>query len=156
VADVSGHGVPASFVTAIFKSSLYRMTLQYQQPDEVMFHLNNELSQLITTGHYVTGLFCCLFHSHELQLSSAGHPYPIWFQANTNTVKRLSENGTPLIWLPDNEYDLLSTQLQPNDKILLFTDGVSEMLNPRGELFGEERLEKLFAALAEEDPDGPC
>jgi serine phosphatase RsbU (regulator of sigma subunit) len=154
MADVSGHGLPAGFVTALFKSSLYRMTHTYQMPHEILYHLNNELCELVRTGDYITGLYCRLLEgSRRLQFAGAGHPYPVHYQASTRSIKRLEENGPPLIWMPDMEYAMLEVDVAAGDKILLFTDGVSEMQNLTDELYGEDRLESLFCELAQADPE---
>lgn len=159
IADVSGHGVPAGFVTALYKSSLYRMTHAHQLPHDILYHLNNEMSELVKTGDYITGLYCRLIEdSTRLQFSGAGHPYPLIFRAATQTIERLEENGPPLIWMPEMEYQMLEVPVFPGDKMLLFTDGVSEMQNLTDELFGEERLEALFRdlAMADRSPGEPA
>ena len=150
IADVSGHGVPASFVTAIYKATFYRATHQASEPNKVLEYLNNELANIVTTGHYVTALYIRLLNeSRTLQVSGAGHPYPVWYRAKTQTVERLEENGTPLVWLPGMDYGLTEAPLEPGDKVLLFTDGISEMKNAQDELLGEERLEALFKEVIE-------
>ena len=145
VADVSGHGVPAGFITAIFKSSFYRITHTYEQPGQILYHLNNELLQIIKTGDYITAVYARLLQGERmLEYAGAGHPYPIWYHAATKTISRLEENGAPLGWFNDMEYPTASIQLDEGDKILFYTDGITELKNQSRELFGEERLEQLF------------
>lgn len=149
IADVSGHGVPAGFITAIFKSSFYRVTHNHSAPGDILSHLNNELADIVKTGDYVTAVYCRILPEHEperrlLEYSGAGHPYPIYYQAETKQVFRLKENGTPLVWIKDMEYPTGRILLSPGDKVLLFTDGVSEMRNASGGLYGEDALEQLF------------
>lgn len=155
VADVSGHGVPAGFITAIFKSSFYRITHGHSAPNDILYHLNNELADIVKTGEYVTAAYCRI-RPHQnasdgllLDFSGAGHPYPVFYQAQTNTISRLQENGTPLVWIKNIDYPLGTVALAPGDKLLLFTDGVSEMRNAQEELFGEKALEQLFLKLIE-------
>ncbi len=156
MADVSGHGVPAAFITAMLKASFYRITHQVQAPDQVLFQLNNQLAEVITTGDYLTAFYLRLMEQGNLvQFGGAGHPYPLFFEARSGQVKRLEENGTPLVWVPDMEYAMQSQALSPGDKLLLFTDGVSELHNPHGELFGEERLEEAFGAICLACQGGP-
>jgi sigma-B regulation protein RsbU (phosphoserine phosphatase) len=154
IADVSGHGVPAAFVTAIFKAAFYRITLTHEKAGDVLFHMNNELYQIVKTGEYVTSLFLRLMDDGKLlEYSGAGHPYPILYHAKEKRLERLQENGTPLVWVKDMEYPTAQVPLQPGDRVLLFTDGISEIKNDRRELFGEEALEALFERLIEEHPD---
>lgn len=153
IADVSGHGVPAGFITAIFKSSFYRLTHNHPAPGELLFHLNNEMSDIVKTGEYVTALYG-LVQPDEAEpgrlnflYSGAGHPYPLYYNAAARRLERLQENGTPLVWFKDMEYHTARIPLSPGDKILLFTDGVTEMRNGQGRLFGEEVLEQKFQEL---------
>jgi serine phosphatase RsbU (regulator of sigma subunit) len=150
MADVSGHGVPAGFITALFKSSFYRMTHAYQRPDEILYHLNNEMAALIKTGDYITGLYCRFVDDgSRIQFAGAGHPYPMLYRARTGEVELLEENGPPLVWMPGMAYNMIETPFEPGDKLLLYTDGITEMQAPNDELFGEERLIALFKTLAE-------
>lgn len=159
IADVSGHGVPAGFITAIFKSSFYRTTHNHSSPGDILYHLNNELADIVKTGEYVTAIYCRIRHDEEkpgrllLDYSGAGHPYPVFYNASLDELTRLKENGTPLVWIKNMEYPMGTIVLQPGDKLLLFTDGVSEMRNIHGSLYGEEELEKHFRRLIQEEPD---
>jgi len=155
VADVSGHGVPAGFITAIYKSTCYRATHLYHQPGDILHAVNQELCQLVKTGHYVTSVYCKLRPIENtpqvlLHYSGAGHPYPVLFQATTQKICRLEENGLPLAWMPDGEYHTRSMMLSPGDKLLLFTDGITELKNLSDELYGEPRLEALFESLCQQ------
>ena len=155
IADVSGHGVPAGFITAIFKSSFYRITHTHGTPDQILFHLNNELADIVKTGDYVTALYARLQYLDDklvMEYSGAGHPYPLYYQARTGVVDRLQANGTPLVWVKNMAYPLGQMVLEPGDKILLFTDGLTEMRNPTGELYGEDALDRIFLDLVRKNP----
>ncbi|MDX2084287.1 MAG: PP2C family protein-serine/threonine phosphatase [Candidatus Melainabacteria bacterium] len=145
VADVSGHGVPAAFITAIYKSSFYRIALTYDRPDQMLYHLNNELASIIKTGDYVTSFYGRLTDGGtRLEYSGAGHPYPILYRPRSGALERLAENGTPLVWIPDMDYPMGELYLEPGDKVLIFTDGISEIKNPLGQIYDEPALEQLF------------
>lgn len=156
IADVSGHGVPAGFITAIFKSSFYRITHNHDCPADILYHLNNELADIIKTGEYVTGIYGRIFtpddqpHKQVFEFSGAGHPYPLYYKASEHKLYRLKENGTPLVWIKNMEYPLGRVDLEPGDKIFMFTDGVSEMRNIHEAMYSEEQLEQSFMALIEQ------
>jgi serine phosphatase RsbU (regulator of sigma subunit) len=155
ITDVSGHGVPAAFVTALLKSSFYRITHHHQTPDQVLFQLNNQLSAVVKTGDYLTAAYLHFLDGGKtVEYGGAGHPYPILYRAKTNTVELLAENGTPLVWVPDMPYEMQFTGLESGDKILLFTDGVTELTNPQEELYSEERLATLVPEIIQEFPEG--
>ncbi len=155
IADVSGHGVPAGFITAIFKSSFYRITHNHSNPADILFHLNNELADIVKTGEYVTAIYSRILQDETepdklaYEFSGAGHPYPLYYKASEKKLYRLKENGTPLVWVKNMEYPLGRVALEPGDKLFLFTDGVSEMRNIRNELYSEESLETMFMDLIE-------
>ncbi len=156
IADVSGHGVPAGFITAIFKSSFYRITHNHDCPADILYHLNNELADIIKTGEYVTGIYGRIFQPDDqpdkqvFEFSGAGHPYPLYYKASEHKLYRLKENGTPLVWIKNMEYPLGRVDLEPGDKIFMFTDGVSEMRNIHEAMYSEEQLEQTFMALIEQ------
>jgi serine phosphatase RsbU (regulator of sigma subunit) len=153
--DVSGHGIPAAFVTAMVKSSFYRITHHHQSPDQVLFHLNNQLADVVKTGEYSTAIYLHLDEAtRKLQFSGAGHPYPYHYHAKTGVVSRLQENGTPLVWVPNMPYAMQELTLEAGDKVLLFTDGISELQNTEDEMFGEDRLDILFKGIINEGHTG--
>jgi sigma-B regulation protein RsbU (phosphoserine phosphatase) len=156
IADVSGHGVPAGFITAIFKSSFYRITHNHTDPNDILFHLNNEMADIVTTGEYVTAVYARIRWEEEqppiLEYSGAGHPYPLYYRAKDGTVELLKENGTPLVWIKNMEYPMGRIALEPGDKVLFFTDGLTEMRNVQGDLYGEDALTEKFRELVEQKP----
>ncbi|MCA9840476.1 MAG: SpoIIE family protein phosphatase [Cyanobacteria bacterium HKST-UBA03] len=153
IADVSGHGLKAGFITAIYKSSLYRSTGIKTEPGDVLAHLNNELCELVKTSDYVTGLYMHIdLDTLKLKCSGAGHPYPFYYKAADNCITRLEENATPLSWVPDMPYPQDEIQLEPGDKVYMFTDGVTELNNFSGDMFGEARLKARLAELFDENP----
>ena len=153
--DVSGHGIPAAFVTAMVKSSFYRITHHHQSPDQVLFHLNNQLADVVKTGEYSTAIYLHLDEAtRKLQFAGAGHPYPYHYHAKTGEVSRLEENGTPLVWVPNMPYAMKELTLEAGDKVLLFTDGISELQNTQDEMFGEDRLDILFKGIINEGNTG--
>lgn len=156
VSDVSGHGVPAAFVTAMFKSVFYRITHMHQTPDQVLYHINNQLSAIVKTGDYLTAIYMRFCSQGQwVQYGGAGHPYPMVYRKSTQCVELLNENGMPLVWIPDMDYSMQQTSLQPGDVVLLYTDGITELANTQEELFGEERLAQLLKASLE-TPSGMC
>jgi phosphoserine phosphatase RsbU/P len=89
----------------------------------------------------------------DVDCAGAGHPYPFYYNAEKQTMSRLQKNGTPLVWVRDIEYPKDTVTLNPGDKIFLFTDGISELRNPDGEMFGEQRIETvMLEAIKNQEP----
>jgi sigma-B regulation protein RsbU (phosphoserine phosphatase) len=154
ISDVSGHGLPAGFITAIYKAAFSRATNRYKTPEAILDAVNQDLAAVIKTEHYVTACTGCLNphpeHADAFQvlLSSAGHPFSVWYRAETQTIERPGENGPPLVWLPEIPYDKQEITIYPGDKLLMFTDGITEMWNQQDEFYGEPRLEEVLMNLA--------
>jgi len=120
-----------------------------------LYHLNNELINIIKTGQYVTTVYSRLSEDeqnqgqYKMQFSGAGHPYPFYYRAETDSIERLQENGTPLAWFKGMDYPMGEITLKKGDKVLMFSDGISEMKNTRNDMYGEEALGSLFQRLVE-------
>jgi len=166
LADVSGHGVPAAFITAMYKSAFYRISHNYSAANDILHHINNELIDIVKTGDYITALYMRIMLNSEgaqiatpsgnssdiaVEFSGAGHPYPLYYSARTGQIQRLTENGPPLVWVRNSDYPLMTFILEPNDKLLLYTDGVTDIRNRDGDLLGEKALESAFLELVDKE-----
>jgi serine phosphatase RsbU (regulator of sigma subunit) len=155
ISDVSGHGLPAGFITAIYKAAFSRSTNRFKTSEAILDAVNQDLSAVIKTDHYVTA-YCATLRTRETPVGSfdavlagAGHPHPILYRGATQTIERPGDNGPPLVWMPDVPYESATVSLFPGDALLLFTDGITEMWNAHQEIYGEDRLEGLMKDLCE-------
>lgn len=158
--DVSGHGVPAAMLSVTLSMVLnpesahanpFRRlnprTGAYDMvpPPKLVEDLNRRFQT--RDDHYFTMIYGQL-HSRtgELVLTQAGHPNPIVIQ-NGNETRTLGEGGVPVGLWPNAEYEAISTRLYPGDRLVLYSDGITECATDRGELFGEKRLLDYLTAL---------
>lgn len=148
IADVSGHGVPSSLITTMVKAYFEYYTKRYWEPDKVLYHVNKDMSAIIMdTGFYLTAFYAVLdLKTLKLTVSAAGHDSAICVTRGKEKPYRLGEGaeGTILGIFPDAEYGSISYQLEPNSKIIIFTDGITEARSDTGEFYGEERLEQFL------------
>lgn len=109
------------------------------------------IARNIQPGQFIT-LFYALMDtaSRQLRYTNAGHNPPIVIRRGEE-VLRLGEGGPVLGVFPDWTYDHQTLTLNPGDRLLLFTDGVTEVRNDNDEEFGDDRL----IALVKESPDAP-
>ncbi len=157
VADVSGHGITAAFVTSILKALFYQACRLHPSPDAMLTFMNNQLAKILKTGAYVTAVAARLVpqatadSGWALEYSIAGHPYPM--VANSahkadpeadDGCLRLQNNGFALAWFEGADFELATQPLSKGDTVVLFTDGPTEMVNPADEIYGEERLQASF------------
>jgi phosphoserine phosphatase RsbU/P len=146
IADVSGHGVGPALVTAMFKTSFGNHCKSLRSPSSLMATLNMELGNMLTTGHYVTA-FAAIIDTETLELRycSAGHPNQLIVKADGTTLE-LATMGFFLGMMPDMNYEEKSAVLDPGDTLVLFTDGVFESPDSKGEPFGREGIIRSIAA----------
>jgi len=144
VCDVSGHGVPAAFITAL--SKMLFSNYKKAKPSETFKHINRDLLDLVKQQGYTTCVYVLIEEDYRIVYSIAGHPRPILYRAKTKKAEIQEGEGTFLGMFPDGgeTYRDHSLQLEPGDKLFLYTDGITEAENDVGEAFGEERLIELI------------
>jgi sigma-B regulation protein RsbU (phosphoserine phosphatase) len=140
VADVSGKGVPAALLMAFLRASLRAATHIGYAPHISLVKANYLLWESIERNQYVTAFYGVLDASHRtLAYANAGHNPPLLLDASGN-VKYIDRGGVPLGMFRDTRYYEYYLTIEPNDVLVLYTDGVTEALSPKGEEFGRQRL----------------
>ncbi|MFN3872071.1 MAG: GAF domain-containing SpoIIE family protein phosphatase [Ignavibacterium sp.] len=143
IADVSGKGIPASLLMANIQAFLQVISKQNIDIATATGLINDLITQNTSDGRFIT-FFWALLDDNEKRLTyvNAGHNPPILVR--NNDIIRLSEGGIILgVTKTMMPYNSNSIQLESGDKIIMFTDGVSEAMNPYSQEFSEERLEKI-------------
>jgi len=142
VADVAGHGIPAALLTMFLKQALVmRQTTgnSYHifSPAEVMANLNLRMTGQKLSGQQFATCCYCLLNMETLQLTyaRAGHPHPILISAREQP-RRLQVQGPLLGIFEQVEYIQQTKQLQPGDKLLLYSDGAEPFIGSFDDLSG--------------------
>jgi len=149
IGDVSGKGVSAALLMARLCSEVRFSLATAQSPHEAVGRLNQELSDPALSDRFVTFLLCVLDpRQHQMTVVTAGHMPPMHRQAASGKVKQLGsdEGGPPLGFDPEWKYGSASTTIEPNDVVVMYTDGISEATNPQGDTLGISRVAKIIAA----------
>jgi sigma-B regulation protein RsbU (phosphoserine phosphatase) len=140
VADVSGKGVPAALLMAFLRASLRAATHIGYAPHISLVKANYLLWESIERNQYVTAFYGILDASHRtLAYANAGHNPPLLLDAGGN-VKFIDRGGVPLGMFRDTRYYEYYLTIEPDEVLVLYTDGVTEALSPEGEEFGRQRL----------------
>jgi sigma-B regulation protein RsbU (phosphoserine phosphatase) len=148
VADVSGHGVPAALVASMVKVAFAAQAPHADDPSRVLAEVNRTLCGSLE-GTYVTAAYVWLdVESSRLAYAAAGHP-PLLLR-HADGVQQLVANGVMMGLLSNATYNAASRQLARGDRIVLYTDGVIEAFNPKGELFELDQLIALLDASRDE------
>jgi len=146
VADVSGKGMPAALLMSSLQARVQVLAEDPRDLGDLMVRLNRLLCSSIPSNRFIS-LFLCVLDpvKGETIYCNAGHNPPALVRAG-GQVEWLQGGGPILGILPNAAYEQKTCRLGPGDSIVLYSDGVTEMTNPAGEEFGEERLAQALAA----------
>jgi serine phosphatase RsbU (regulator of sigma subunit)/anti-sigma regulatory factor (Ser/Thr protein kinase) len=140
--DVTGHGVPAALVMASTHALLRSTAGITQRPGEVLRRVNELLVPQIPENMFVTCLALVIdLDSGRTQFANAGHNLP--YIRRGGEVIRLEARGMPLGLMSDSVYDEIETQIDTDDIVLIYSDGITEQHNTSGEMFGFDRTAAL-------------
>jgi phosphoserine phosphatase RsbU/P len=143
VADVSGHGMPAALIASMLKIAFAAQVASALDPSAVLSGLNQALCGKFQS-HFVTAAYALIdTERRTLRYAGAGHPPLLVRERSSASTREVLENGLFLGYFPEATYSTVEIPFQPGDWVLVYTDGISEMMNPDEEQFGEKRL-KLF------------
>lgn len=163
--DVSGHGVTSALMTARLAGYLsgltpdQNMALSLQadgsfiarDPGETVADLNNLLLRELETEHYFTiALAIVDLDSGHVRCAQAGHPHPILIRKG-QVPELLGIGGLPVGLIPDAEFESFEFELAPGDRLVLYSDGITECANPADVMLEEEGLMAWLEELRTQD-----
>lgn len=154
-ADATGKGVPACMLMAMCRSFARSMIEQYAGMEQFLMDLNRRLYCDTDSAHFVT-MACVVINrqSHICEYGCAGHT-PLLMRQHSGGILCFKPQGVALGLFPNDfgvSFETLTFSFDPGLDLLLFTDGITEALNERGEEFGLKRLETIWAG-DERDPE---
>lgn len=152
VGDVSGKGVPAALFMAVSKTLIKAKTSLDLTPGEILNLVNHELckdNELMYTG-VIFGILDLV--SRQFIYSNAGHFSPYLLQ-NNGTLKALETHGIPLGMIDHQVYGYDTLQLQSNQILLFYTDGIIDAQNEQGQRFTSEKFKTELAQSTAQTPD---
>jgi serine phosphatase RsbU (regulator of sigma subunit) len=142
LADVSGKGLGAALLTTMLQGALSGMTLG-TDPARTFNHVNRFLCDHAEVGRYATMFFGILDEAGKLEFINAGHPSPILMRQG-RAEEAFTEGSFPVGLVPEAEFATATLQLEPNDTLFLFSDGVTEAMDPDEQLYGVPRLVEVL------------
>ena len=145
IADVSGKGIPAALFMMKSKAVIKNLAKTEITLEELFNQVNKELCQNNEQGFFVTAFFCTLeLSTGKLSYLSAGHNPPFIKRKNGNYEKLNCNHNFVLGGMPDTEFEAEETMLSYGDRIFLYTDGLTDVINEFGDLFGEEGVQSCL------------
>jgi phosphoserine phosphatase RsbU/P len=142
IADVSGKGLGAALLTTMLQGALSGMTLG-TDPARVFNHVNRFLCSHSEVGRYATMFFGILDQDGEMDYINAGHPSPFLIRHGV-AEEPFTEGSYPVGLVQEAEYVTARVKLEPGDTLILFSDGVTEAMDPGEELYGVPRLREVL------------
>ena len=140
IGDVSGKGMPAALLMSNLQAVVKALATDDTPPAELMAKANRVMWRNTTEDKFIT-LFYALVDAERrtLQFTNAGHNAPVLTRRDGSQV-RLEEGGLIVGAFQDSTYGQGQIELQPGDRLVLFTDGITEAANGEEEEFGDRRL----------------
>jgi phosphoserine phosphatase RsbU/P len=139
VTDVSGKGVSAAVVASILQGMLYSHLAEDAELSDMIGTVNRFLFEKIGGQKYATMVIARLSSGGEVEIMNCGHVPPIIISADGNRV--LDDGNLPVGLIPVAKFSSSKYQMNPGDRLVVVTDGVTEAEDAEGEFFGTERLE---------------
>lgn len=140
IADVSGKGIPAALFMAITKTLIKNQLTENNNLVEAAKKINNMLCDGNSAGLFVTAWLGVVdLHTGILTYVNAGHNPPV-VDAHGECYFLRNKSGAAFGFMENLSYKEYTLEMKPGDRILLYTDGVTESTNEKDEMFGEERL----------------
>ncbi len=146
--DVAGKGVPASLVMSRIATVVTNVMTFVTDVQEAIQRINHQMCTRAVEGRFVTFVLIVIdLETGEMSCANAGH-MPIMIRKTDGSIVEFGEEaiGVPIGVIDEFPYDVLSRTIEKGETCVIYTDGVSEAMNPNSDLYGVDRLRELMAA----------
>ncbi len=155
VADVVGKGLPASLLMASIRAAIRAQADNVYDLDEIIRRVNRSMSRDMRSNEFITLWYGVLdLKSRRLTYCNAGHEPPLLLRGGS--MRELGVGGMVIGVDPDQRYEKEVVQLQQNDLLWIYTDGVPDAMNYTGEKFGKARMREALLKYAPEPAEQVC
>ncbi|HTS74954.1 MAG TPA: GAF domain-containing SpoIIE family protein phosphatase, partial [Bryobacteraceae bacterium] len=139
VADVSGKGVSSALLASLLQGSFLMASADPWHVESIMTRLNSFLLERTQGEKYATIFYCTVDSAGLLSYANAGHPAPFLVGAS-GQIRKLHTSGMPVGMIEGAPFETVQVQLEPGDKVVIYSDGLTEAENADGQFFDTERL----------------
>ncbi len=145
IADVADKGLPAALYMTVARTLIRSSAANDFSPVKVLEEANRLLISDSSDSMFITAVYAILsLDTGELIYANAGHNRPLLYRAKTGELEQLPKGGIALGILEQLGLEEHRMVIQPGDSLVLYTDGVTDLLSPGGEFFGEQRLYQVI------------
>ena len=147
LADVSGHGIPAALVTIVAKSIFSRLVETETDPARILSLANRELCRQIQTQEFLTAFLLKIDNNNTITYANGGHMRPLFCRYENSTIEELDTDGIllGLVENPHMRFESKTMRAEKHDKLILYTDGITEQVNSKNQGFGHKRFKDIIA-----------
>jgi serine phosphatase RsbU (regulator of sigma subunit)/CheY-like chemotaxis protein len=152
ISDISGHGVAAALISSMLKVFFSLYGKDVLSPELLYEMINTEFFAYLNSGEYFTSFYGIYFEEEKRFIyTNANHPPPLLYRAKTGDIIPLNTEGFFVGVFKETRFEEKEVFLEKGDRILFYTDGITEAKNKEMENFGEERLMKIYREQAGTD-----
>jgi phosphoserine phosphatase RsbU/P len=145
VADISGHGIPAALLASMIKVAFNSNSSAANHPARMLESMNQALTGQLNDEFITAAYLWINFEEMILRHASAGHPAPILIRGSKAEDQTIMTRNIPIGITENVKYCDSVVKIFPGDRIVIYTDGLVEVFNAHGELFGKNRLLTVLA-----------
>jgi sigma-B regulation protein RsbU (phosphoserine phosphatase) len=140
IADIAGKGLPAALLMSNLQAAVRAFAQETAAPSSICGSVNRLLCRNMAAGRFATFCYARVDATgRRIVYANAGHNPPLLIRSD-GTCERLTDGGTVLGVFPETAYDQGELALGSGDRLLFYTDGITEARNPDGDEYGEEKL----------------
>jgi sigma-B regulation protein RsbU (phosphoserine phosphatase) len=154
ICDVAGKGVPASLVMVMIRTIIHLIAGAQKDASKIVTWINRGIAGKIDIERFATLSFLTYdMNARTIEYSNAAHHPLMIYRAATGTIESIDTEGLPIGLEPQTKYGLATATLAPGDILVLYTDGVIEAMNARGEQYSYESLARIIKENKDMEPD---
>jgi serine phosphatase RsbU (regulator of sigma subunit) len=142
--DVSGHGVGSALIASMTKILFKTFSREINNPKWFLSRLNEVMVDVLMPVEKFITAFYGIFHNYTLRYTNAGHISPLVYNPESDTFRELYNTSCILGYAKEIPMGLGEIELNPGEYLFLYTDGLTEVQNVRGEMFGIHRLKEFI------------
>jgi phosphoserine phosphatase RsbU/P len=139
IADIAGKGLPAALLMSNLQAAVRAFAQDSAAPSSVCGSVNRLMCRNMASGRFATFCYARIDAGRRVVYSNAGHNPPLLIHAS-GVVERLTAGGMVLGIFPDNVYEQAELPIASGDRLLFYTDGITEARSPAGEEYEEDKL----------------
>jgi sigma-B regulation protein RsbU (phosphoserine phosphatase) len=145
ISDISGHGVAAALISSMLKVFFSLYGKDVLSPELLYEMLNREFFSYLNSGEYFTSFYGIYFEQEKrFVYTNANHPPPFLLRARTREIVPLNTEGFFVGIFKTSEFEEKEVFLEKGDRILFYSDGITQAKNSEKGEFGEERLIEIY------------